>query len=749
VESVRTTRDPSLSGGMSRFLRTEFREGLQPWVILPLLMSGIVLALLDAKSSVPPSSPFFGMMLLAVTGISIALRRGNRTAAAVVLHIGAALLIVLAICWFPEAMPQYAMIFLCVSSALTLGAGACIAFTLFGSAAIAICYEAAGVLAGGTPALVTALATLASVAYLMFMFERAQRGFLGWLWEAHQRNRDVVETMRERQRELKQALADLDLANREVIRLNDLLVAAREAIEEARRAKENFVATVSHELRTPLNMVVGFSDEILERPQMYSGHLPEDLLNDIATIKRNAEHLSKLVDDVLDLSEADAGIVRLQREPTRIGSLLAEVRDIMSALFQRKGLQLTVSAGSDIPEIACDRVRIRQVLLNLVTNAARFTEQGGAEIRAIRGEGETIISVSDSGAGIDSSDIKRVFEPFQQGDPTIRRKHGGTGLGLAISKRFVELHGGRIWIESERGRGTTVAFTLPFEPVLPSPGARRWFSPYQAYSAAKDRQPLAVDTPQPKLLVLDPDDGLVPVTEQLVDDLEVLRVKTYDALKDALGSNTVRAMLINEIPSRYQETCSGLPDTAFDVPVICCCVPGMADSNPHIGLHGYLVKPIRRQELLDRIDRVTPQARSILVVDDDSEARQLFRRMLARADADMRVLEADNGNKALQIMREARPDVVLLDLVMPDFDGVQVLEEKASDSSIQDIPVIIVSATDPRREPVMSTALVATRRGGLSARDLAMSVGALVGALQPRFAAPASPETPAPSSAFG
>jgi len=558
--------------------------------------------------------------------------------------------------------------------------------------------------------------------------------------------RQNLSQARERQVELNQALEDLDLAHRELIRLTDLLTAAREAVESTRRAKEEFVANVSHELRTPLNMIIGFSDEIIERPKVYGRELPRELIEDISVIRRNSQQLASLVDDVLDLVEADTGFTRLSRDWTSITEIVRDAVEAVRPFFERKGLSLTVESEYALPRLSCDPTRIRQVVLNVLSNAARFTEQGGAGVRIVRDGDNVVVSVADSGLGMERSIVNRMFEPFQQADPSLRRRYGGTGLGLAISKRLVELHGGEIWIESQVGTGTTVSFSLPTEaPVTVGPPASsRWFSPYHDFSYQIKSQPSAVDVSDslPSIAVVDHGDTLLEILTHYMSDWQVTPLA---GLEDAIRTpwaGGFRAVVVNNAPSdQVHAAFPEMPHMDLTIPIVHCQVPSNEDTTAQMGVSGYLIKPVHRDALIRAIEDAAPGARRVLVVDDDKDAQHLFGQMLG---SDYEVARADDGVEALDLMRSWSPDIVLLDLLMPNLDGTAVLAARAEDPVLRRLPVVIVSAHDQRLKPIKSTAVTLTRQGGLSARDLATAVEALASALPPRFAAPEPPENHAP-----
>jgi len=220
-----------------------------------------------------------------------------------------------------------------------------------------------------------------------------------WSLFSLERAQQKVKEARDQRLELKQVQQDLILATSELARLSDRLKALHQVAEEARRAKEAFVANVSHELRTPLNMIIGFSEMITELPQVYGAKLPPALLADVAAIQRNSQHLAKLVDDVLDLSQVEAGRMALSKEWASLQEVTDEAALAVRALFESKGLYLETAVPTDLPRAFCDSTRIRQVVLNLLSNAGRLTAQGGVRVSAQSAKGEVVVSVADTGPG--------------------------------------------------------------------------------------------------------------------------------------------------------------------------------------------------------------------------------------------------------------------------------------------------------------------------------------------------------------
>ena len=359
---------------------------------------------------------------------------------------------------------------------------------------------------------------------------------LEWSWSSYESSRRSLERARDTQMHLSQALRDLGEANLQLTRLNRLALALRQAAEEARQAKEQFAANVSHELRTPLNMIIGFSEMIVHAPQIYGGSLPPDLLADLEVILRNGRHLSSLIDDILDLSQIEAGHMALTKERISLPEIIGGAATAVRPLYESKGLYLRTEVAPDLPWVMCDRTRVRAILLNLLSNAGRFTQRGGVHIRAYLQGANVVVSITDTGPGISMHDRERLFEPFQQLDGSIRRLFGGTGLGLSISRKFVELHGGKIWVESEAGAGATFIFTLPVDPPAPlqgSPG--RWLSPSPRHEEPARRSAAATLPVRSRLVLQESQPTLHRLCSRFLDSTELVPVEGFEEALAELG----------------------------------------------------------------------------------------------------------------------------------------------------------------------------------------------------------------------
>ncbi len=568
---------------------------------------------------------------------------------------------------------------------------------------------------------------------LRWVTESPRQAMLNQLFEYYQRAQALLEEARDQRLALNQANQDLAEAYLQLARLNELLRASRLEAEAARRAKEEFVANVSHELRTPLNMIIGFSEMILNSPMTYGTSLPKALLSDIRVVYRNSQHLSQLINDVLDLSQIEAGQLSLSREWTDVVTIVHEAIEAVKPLYRAKGLDLQVHTPSGVPRIYCDRLRIRQILLNLLSNAGRFTMAGGVKVTVSMEKNHLVFCVADSGPGIPPDKQQKIFEPFQQLDASTKRLHGGSGLGLSISKRLVELHGGKMWLESEVGKGSAFSFSLPLNPAeLEVSGATRWVNPYATHEPRA--RPLVVELPrpQPHVLVMEREDVLRHPISVYLGDARVKSVRSIEELKVEIASDPPQVLLIND-PQVMENR--GLIQTAIELPnrtpVVSCYVPGKHEACERLNVVEYLVKPITHDGLLATAQRVVPTHGSILIVEDDQEMARLIARQLNSAGQDYHILRAGDGTKALAMMRERQPDAVFLDLGLPDQDGYEVLREKEADPAIRPIPVVIISARDPLGQPVVTNRLRVELAGGLSARDVILCTAAISQALSP------------------
>ncbi len=695
-----------------------------------LLLGGLALLAFPWRFRDPTNGEWAGIALWLMAGAVWGLRRLSSLACAWALVVGCLAANLLVVAWGGVWGAVYLVSLPAGLAALAIGvpaglavSAACTLFLLRAPSAL--------VPADGLLRIVTVIGVWGTVA-LVCLTRRPLLTALEWSWSSYERSRSLLERARDYQVQLKQTLLDLADANVQLTRLNRLADALRQAAEEARQAKEQFVANVSHELRTPLNMIIGFSEMITQSPQTYGVRIPPALLADLEIILRNSQHLAGLIDDVLDLSQIEARRMALTRERAGLAEIVEAAAVAVHPLFESKGLYLRTAIPGDLA-LFCDRTRIREVVLNLLSNAGRFTEGGGVEVRAWREERDVVVSVADTGPGIAAGDMEKLFQPFQQLDGSVRRRYGGSGLGLAISKSFVELHGGSMWLESEQGTGTTFYFRLPAEPSAPMEGSIvRWLKPDWEYEE-RTRRPLAPPpVVRPRVVVVDPSGSLERLAARYLQDTEVVAAGSQEEAAQKLAQVPSQALLVNDSSvARALQRLAGSGMLPPGVPGIICSIPGVPEAAAALGVSDYLVKPISSNLLLGTLDRLGLRGNTVLVVDDEPEALRLFWRMLASDGHDYRVLTAANGEEALAILRRERVDAVLLDLVMPEMDGFRLLEVRSLDPALREIPVVVTSARDPAGQPIVSSALAVIQRDGLSTPQLLACITAIRGILAP------------------
>jgi CheY-like chemotaxis protein len=327
-------------------------------------------------------------------------------------------------------------------------------------------------------------------------------------------------------------------------------------------------------------------------------------------------------------------------------------------------------------------------------------------------------------------------------------------LGLSICKQFVEMHDGKMWVESQLGVGTTFAFRLPVTTpagLAADSESRNWLvNPYHQY----EPRPRLYRAPLPKVLprfiLLEPGRALYRWFSRYLDNVELVVVDQPEAAVREIHDAPAQALIINAPPSQPTETLIGqLGEIPYITPIITCWVPGEDAFAQQLGVARYLVKPVSREMLLNALASIKGPVRQILVVDDEPEMLQLLGRMLISTEQDYQIIRASTGRQALELLRERRPDVMILDLVMPEVDGFQVIKEKSLDPALQAIPIIVVSANDPMGEPIISNTLTVTRSGGLSVRALLRSILALSETLIPAPTGPLSDDPTPPESLAG
>jgi len=556
--------------------------------------------------------------------------------------------------------------------------------------------------------LITALAAWLSTRRLFTALEWALN-----MADRAQRNAEAARTHRF---ELQRVMQSLDIALSRLERSNRALVFAQEAAEKAYRFKADFVANVSHELRTPLNLIVGFSEMMATAPESYGGlPLPREYRGDMLAIYRSSHHLLDLINDVLDLSQIESGRMAIHKERVRLADVITEAAEIVRGLAEARKLNLVVDLPDAALVVNLDRIRIRQVLLNLLTNAMRYTDSGSVCVRTHAEEGEVTVTVEDSGRGIAPEKLTRAFEVFDRLDEEELSK--GSGLGLAVSKRFVDLHDGHMWIASAVGQGTTVSFALP----LP---------------AERERMPLATlrlsHSPDPEdrpplVLVFHNDRRVLALLRRRVGGCEFVLAEDGDQARHLLQHAFPHAVLVDaDSVERWDAATQGMASAA-QIPTLLCPLPSVHLVGAQLGAADFLPKPVMREDLALVLQRLPHQPQTALVIDDDPHIVRLMGRMLRVIAPDVRVLEAFGGEEGLALARSHSPDVIFVDLKMPGMSGQQFIQIATSEASLATIPIIVVSVRSIADEAAPLLGEVRLRRTvGFSLSEMLTVVEALL-----------------------
>ena len=470
---------------------------------------------------------------------------------------------------------------------------------------------------------------------------------------------------------------------------------ARSVAESATKTKSMFLANMSHELRTPLNAIIGVTEMLHEDAVDLKR---EDDLEPLERVLRSAKHLLALINDILDLSKIEAGKVDIHLEFFAITPLVNDVVQTIGTLAGKNGNEVVVDCAANIGSMRADQTRIRQALLNLASNANKFTERGTVTISAKRvteaGREWVTMAVTDTGIGLTPEQMGKLFQDFVQADASTSRKYGGTGLGLAISRRFCQMMGGDITVVSEVGRGSTFTIRLPAEVGVAQPAAA-----VRDATAPRPGAAHAAPSGSPTILVVDDDQTVREVMERFLAR-EGFSVVTANGGHEGLrlarelhpAAITLDVMMPDLDGWSVLAAIKGDPELA-DIPVILISIVEEKNRGYALGATDYMIKPVDRKRLTGVLHNICDAVgRHALLVDDDDMMRRGIR--LALEQEGWQVAEAENGRVGLARLAETRPDVIVLDLMMPEMDGFEFLDEMRGRSEWRDIPVLVVTARD-------------------------------------------------------
>jgi PAS domain S-box-containing protein len=459
---------------------------------------------------------------------------------------------------------------------------------------------------------------------------------------------------------------------------------AQQAVEEMRevdRLKSQFLANMSHELRTPLNSIIGFARVILKG---IDGPITELQQQDLTAIFNSGQHLLGLINDILDLSRIEAGKMELTFDEVNITELIASVMSTAVGLVKDKQIQLRSDLAEDLPLVRADAMRIRQVLINFLSNAAKFTDEGEVIVKAFldktdKGQPTVTIHVIDTGPGISEEDQTKLFQAFSQVDASLTRKVGGSGLGLSICHHLIQMHNGQIGVLSAPGEGSTFYFSIP---VAAKP---------KVEGQENDRVILAIDD-DPQIIrlyerYLQPKGfQVIGLSDPAKAKERVEQLKPFAITLDIMMPGYDGWQVLTELKSSLETR---------DIPVIVCSIVEDEEKGFSLGAADYLVKPVLEEDLLTSLDRLNGDGsiREVLIIDDDPNDLRLLGKMLMEQGRYKAIL-AEGGPAGWNSIKAKLPHAIILDLFMPEMDGFTILEHLRKDENLRNLPVIVITGAD-------------------------------------------------------
>ena len=480
------------------------------------------------------------------------------------------------------------------------------------------------------------------------------------------------------------------------------LTVAKEGAEQANRTKSAFLANMSHELRTPLNAIIGYS-EMLQEEAEDSGNT--EAVPDLKKIHGAGKHLLALINDILDLSKIEAGKMELFLETFEVRTLVDEVRATIHPLIEKNGNVLELDCPPDVDGMHADVTRVRQILFNLLSNASKFTEGGTVRLQVRREEDEegdvVVFRVTDTGIGMTPEQLGKLFQAFSQADASTSRKYGGTGLGLVICRRFAQMMGGDVSVESTMGEGSVFTVRLPARVKRPVKEATIVPTTAAALGLTPPTSPAPVDPSAPNkgtVLVIDDDPN---ACELMVRSLSKEGFRVLTATEGVDGLRVAREfhphVITLDVLMPGMDGWSVLRELKADpklsnIPVIMITMADDRSTGYALGASDYLTKPIDRERLAASVQKYRHGSQAVLVVEDDDDTREMMVRTLANDGWTVR--EAANGRVALDRVQEAVPELILLDLMMPEMDGFEFIAHLRENEAWHSIPVVVLTAKD-------------------------------------------------------
>ncbi|MCU7500716.1 MAG: response regulator [Ignavibacteria bacterium] len=509
--------------------------------------------------------------------------------------------------------------------------------------------------------------------------------------EFQMQNQELLRTLEEikrRQEELERLNLELEETNRGVVALYAELDEKAEHLQRINDAKARFLSNMSHEFKTPLNSIIALVRLLQEH---VDGDLNEEQEKQVSYIRRSAEDLTELVSDLLDIAKVESGKTTVKPVEFAVSDLFSALRGMLRPLQTNPAVSLVFEDPVEIPLMFNDEAKISQVLRNFISNALKFTVKGEVRVKAERSDnGEYVIfSVADTGIGIAPKDQELIFEEFSQVESELQKKAKGTGLGLPLSKKLTELLGGNVYLKSKPGEGST--FFARFPAGLS----------YTRGEKTGDREIVFEQAPENStVLIIEDNEAMHLIYDKYLKGtgFKVKSARSIDEARTAL-EQTMPDVIILDILLPGENTWKFLTElksnTSYkDIPVLVASVIDEEERGLALGADDYCVKPVERQWLLKKLQNLKSRRKNarILIIDDEAIARYILKEMLPQGRFE--VIEAENGKSGLEKAVNYKPDIIFLDLIMPDSTGFEILEKLKADPGTRDIPVVINTSKD-------------------------------------------------------
>lgn len=537
----------------------------------------------------------------------------------------------------------------------------------------------------------------------------------------------MAESMQYTQEHLHELVAlrtsELENVNQNLEKMVNELNEAKKSSEAASKAKSEFIANISHELRTPLNAILGYY-ELLKEDAEADGL--DNYVEDLNKINSAARHLLTLINDILDLSKIEAGKMDIFLEDVEVTQMLEDLNNIVLPLLEKNKNSFKCEIDPGVGIMHTDLVKVRQCLLNVLSNASKFTKEGSItlSVKPLKAEHNEFVlfAISDTGIGLTPEQLSTLFQAFSQAESSTSRRFGGTGLGLYLTKRFCEMLGGKVTVDSEYNKGST--FSLIF-PVISKVGIEK--SAIGKSSEIKDEGKPTAKT----ILVVDDDPKIHELMQKAMEEKGIRVIHAFHGEECLFLARKYQPDLITlDVIMPMMDgwaTLSALKSEASlaHIPVILCSILLEDDLGFALGAVDYLHKPIEPKILLEKIEHILPEGsiKSVLIVDDEEDARIIMRRAVKKSGWEIQ--EAKNGIEALQVLSQHSPSVILLDLMMPEMDGFTVIQELQKNKKWSQIPIIVVTAKELSKEErdfLNSSSKIILQKGSYSHQQLIAAI---------------------------